>query len=175
MGFSKQEYWSGLPCPPPEDLTQGSNPSSCGSCLTDSSLPLSHRRSPFLNRTCFNYYLIEFLWISTDDGWVIKPGPLCSLNLQRICKSEILLSEIILPDLSLFLCGFLGLNCHFLLFSSLDNRNSPDLKKALRWILLTKRTTLPRNVFLSSSQMSQRHFIPESQICEPKAMRPILG
>ena len=20
MGFSKQEYWSGLPCPPPEDL-----------------------------------------------------------------------------------------------------------------------------------------------------------
>lgn len=91
------------------------------------------------------------------------------LDPQRICKSEILLSEIILPDLSLFLCGFLGLNCHFLLFSSLDNRNSPDLKKALRWILLTKRTTLPRNVFLSSSQMSQRHFIPEAQICEPKA------
>jgi len=20
MGFSKKEYWSGLPCPPPEDL-----------------------------------------------------------------------------------------------------------------------------------------------------------
>ena len=20
MGFSRQEYWSGLPCPPPEDL-----------------------------------------------------------------------------------------------------------------------------------------------------------
>ena len=28
MGFSRQEYWSGLPCPPPADLlTQGSNPS----------------------------------------------------------------------------------------------------------------------------------------------------
>ena len=27
MGFSRQEYWSGLPCPPPGDLlTQGSNP-----------------------------------------------------------------------------------------------------------------------------------------------------
>ena len=26
MGFSRQEYWSGLPCPPPGDLpTQGSN------------------------------------------------------------------------------------------------------------------------------------------------------
>ena len=27
VGFSRQEYWSGLPCPPPGDLpTQGSNP-----------------------------------------------------------------------------------------------------------------------------------------------------
>ena len=27
MGFSRQEYWSGLPFPPPGDLlTQGSNP-----------------------------------------------------------------------------------------------------------------------------------------------------
>ena len=25
MGFSRQEYWSGLPCPPPGDLTHGSN------------------------------------------------------------------------------------------------------------------------------------------------------
>ena len=27
MGFSRQEYWSGLPCPPPGEifLTQGSN------------------------------------------------------------------------------------------------------------------------------------------------------
>ena len=24
-GFSRQEYWSGLPCPPPGDPTQGSN------------------------------------------------------------------------------------------------------------------------------------------------------
>ena len=29
MGFSRQEYWSGLPCPPPGDLlTQGLNPES---------------------------------------------------------------------------------------------------------------------------------------------------
>ena len=27
MGFSRQEYWSGLPCPPPEDLPHpGSEP-----------------------------------------------------------------------------------------------------------------------------------------------------
>ena len=48
----------------------------------------SYQRSPFLNRTCFDYYLIEFLWISTDDGWVIKPGPLCSLNLAWILKGS---------------------------------------------------------------------------------------
>ena len=27
MGFSRQEYWSGLPCPPPGDLPKGLNPS----------------------------------------------------------------------------------------------------------------------------------------------------
>ena len=41
-GFSRQEYWSGLPCPPPGDLPdQGSNP--CLLCLLHwqaSSLPL---------------------------------------------------------------------------------------------------------------------------------------
>ena len=26
MGFSRQEYWSGLPCPPPEDLPEVLNP-----------------------------------------------------------------------------------------------------------------------------------------------------
>ena len=30
MGFSRQEYWSGLPCPPPGDLADpGSNPCLC--------------------------------------------------------------------------------------------------------------------------------------------------
>ena len=45
MGFSRQEYWSGLPCPPPGIfLTQGSNPSLlCLLCLLHrqvGSLPL---------------------------------------------------------------------------------------------------------------------------------------
>ena len=33
MGSSRQEYWSGLPCPPPRDLPDpGIEPVSCGSC-----------------------------------------------------------------------------------------------------------------------------------------------
>ena len=31
MGFSRQEYWSGLPCPPPGDLSDpGTEPESLG-------------------------------------------------------------------------------------------------------------------------------------------------
>ena len=44
MGFSKQGYWSGLPCPPPGDLTDpGIEPGSPESpALQADSLPLSH-------------------------------------------------------------------------------------------------------------------------------------
>ena len=43
MGFSRQEYWSGLPCPPPGDLpSPGIKPMSPASpALKADSLPLS--------------------------------------------------------------------------------------------------------------------------------------
>ena len=42
MGFSRQEYWSGLPCPPPGDLPHpGIEPPS--PALQADSSPLSHR------------------------------------------------------------------------------------------------------------------------------------
>ena len=41
MGFSRQEYWSGLPCPPPGDLP---DPGVKPTLLVDS-LPLSHRET----------------------------------------------------------------------------------------------------------------------------------
>ena len=48
MGVSQQEHWSGLPCPPPEDLpspeTEPIYPTS--PALQSDSLPLSHGRSP---------------------------------------------------------------------------------------------------------------------------------
>ena len=49
MGFSQQEYWSGLPCPPPGDLHDpGIEPvSSVSPALQVDSLPLSHRGSPW--------------------------------------------------------------------------------------------------------------------------------
>ena len=45
MGFSRQEYWNGLPCPPPEDLPYpGIKPAA--PALQADSLPLSHQGSP---------------------------------------------------------------------------------------------------------------------------------
>ena len=48
MGFSRQEYLSGLPCPPPGDLPDpGIEPASLVSpALQADSLPLSHQGSP---------------------------------------------------------------------------------------------------------------------------------
>ena len=45
MGFSRQEYWSGLPCPPPGNLPDpGIEPTS--PALQVDFLSLSHRESP---------------------------------------------------------------------------------------------------------------------------------
>ena len=51
MGFSRLEYWSGLPCPPPGDLPDpGIEPmSSVFPALQADSLLLSQWGSPFLN------------------------------------------------------------------------------------------------------------------------------
>ena len=48
MGLSRQEYWSGLPCPPPGDLPDpGIKPTSPTSpALQVDSLPLSHQGTP---------------------------------------------------------------------------------------------------------------------------------
>ena len=50
--FSRQEYWSGLPCPPPGDLPDpGTEPmSSVAPALQADSLLLSHWESPTLVR-----------------------------------------------------------------------------------------------------------------------------
>ena len=49
MGFFRQEYWSGLPCPPPGDLPDpGIKPESPESTeLEVDSLLLSHRGNPY--------------------------------------------------------------------------------------------------------------------------------
>ena len=53
MGFSRQEYWSGLPCPPPGDLPNlGMEPGS--PALEADSLLTEHQGSP--NNNKYNNY-----------------------------------------------------------------------------------------------------------------------
>ena len=53
MGFSRQEYWSGLPFPPPRDLPDpGIKPElHVSSALQADSSPLSHQGSPIYHYT----------------------------------------------------------------------------------------------------------------------------
>ena len=66
MGFSRQEYWSGLPCPPPGDLPDpGVKPSS--PALQVDSLPLSHRESPQNIVTDIQDYILESVFLATQN------------------------------------------------------------------------------------------------------------
>ena len=58
VGFSRQEYWSGLPSPPPGDFpNQGFEPTSpVAPALQADSLPLSHQGSPLRSWWSLNIY-----------------------------------------------------------------------------------------------------------------------
>ena len=64
MGFSRQEYWSWLPLPPPEDLpNSGNEPRSRP--LQAHFLPLSHQGSPY---TC--YYFCQSYGFPRSHVWM---------------------------------------------------------------------------------------------------------
>ena len=81
--FSRQEHWSGLPCPPPGDLpSSGIKPmeSSVSSASQGDSLPLSHRGGPqtyplpYINQTASGSLLCDpgsSNWVLCDnlEGW----------------------------------------------------------------------------------------------------------
>ena len=80
MGFSRQEYWSGLPFPPPGDLPNTGNdpaspvPPALAHWQADS-LPLSHQGSPLpleiesqmAGSSGWNYWWFVNLWL--NDIW----------------------------------------------------------------------------------------------------------
>ena len=61
MGFSRQEHWSGLPCPPPEDLP---NPRTepVFSALAGDSLPWAIREA--LSFQYFHFLSMSFIFLS---------------------------------------------------------------------------------------------------------------
>ena len=82
VGFSRQEYWSGLPCPPPGDLPDTGIelifPAS-PALQEMNSLPLSHRESQV-------WYLLLVILYKTKHSQVlcyykpVRPSPECHAN-----------------------------------------------------------------------------------------------
>ena len=82
MGFSRQEYWSGLPCPPPGDLPNpGIKPvTPAAPVLQADSLQLSHQGSPLLG-----YIIVYFAFISWWMFGLLHLWLLCINAAMNIC------------------------------------------------------------------------------------------
>ena len=109
-GFSRQEYWSGLPRPPPGDLpNQGSNPhlqaSSIGRRIL---LPLSHHGSPLYPRISYQFSSIQLL---SRDRLPAGPWTAAHQASQSITNFQSLLklksTELVMPSNHLVLCRLL--------------------------------------------------------------------
>ena len=73
MGFSRQEYWSGWPFPPPEDppnpgIEPGFPTLQADSLLLSPPLPLSHQGSPLGRKWTFWEYELD------SPRFIAKPG-----------------------------------------------------------------------------------------------------
>jgi len=71
MGFFRQEYWSGLPCLPPEDLPDPGIEYTSPDLQMDS-LALGHWGSPKGNITTFNSGIT---WFTTHNSPTQNTGP----------------------------------------------------------------------------------------------------
>ena len=75
MGFSRQEYWSRLPCPPPGDLPNpGMEPTSPESpALQVDSLPLCHQGSlSFYGYILFLFFRFKKMFLSLGFPWFLR-------------------------------------------------------------------------------------------------------
>ena len=111
MGFSKQEYWSGLPCPPPGDLPDpGIEPMSLTSpALAGGFFTVGTTRSPashvytwivHLGSSCFSFWKVksagvETTWSFPFQGqrgllWRVGPGSWLLSSLLQVAESSLL-------------------------------------------------------------------------------------
>ena len=75
LGFSREEYWSGLPCLPPRDLPEAAiePPSPASPALQVDSLLLSHWGSPsYVQSMCQFLSFLMFIYLAT-------PGLRCGM------------------------------------------------------------------------------------------------
>ena len=91
MGFSRHEYWSGLPCPPPGDLPDPriEPMSPAALALQVDSLPLSHRGSQALSNIPWEAKLPR-----VENPWA-RQGSVCRSNpaLPHVFINKVLLAH----------------------------------------------------------------------------------
>ena len=104
MGFSRQKYWSGLPCPPPGDLPNtGIKPTSPVSpALQVDSLPTEPLGKPLLQHCfCFMFWLFDYEACEILGPWPgIEPTP-------PVLEDKVLTTGLPGKSLSVFLKGIL--------------------------------------------------------------------
>ena len=80
MGFSRQDYQSGLPFPPPGDLTepQDQTRDSCISCITGTSLPTEPPGMPVKSLKCAHCTQVSFFFFlsENDTSTIIYIAPI---------------------------------------------------------------------------------------------------
>ena len=81
MGVFRQEYWSGLPCPPPGDLPDP------GIEHTSPLCPLAPPGKPFL-KLCIMYKNDEDYHLVMDGGLISTGGRLFLCYVSLYCKCE---------------------------------------------------------------------------------------
>ena len=89
MGFSRQEYWSGLLCPPPGNLP---DPEPQFHALQVDSLPLSHWGNTGFSCTLLKPILRDKSWLERKGGFIQEANNLGRSRLMSKANSEILLT-----------------------------------------------------------------------------------
>ena len=127
-GFSRQEYWSGMPFPSPGDLPDpGSKPRS-PALQTDFFYHLSHQ--------CFKMYWLSWTCVWASSGswwWTGKPGVLQSMGSQRVRHSWV--TELNWGWVwTLFMLHFLYIDCKRVLDSGYEDEIcTNNLLRAHQW------------------------------------------
>ena len=91
MGFSRQEYWSGLPCPPPWNLSNpGTEPTSlCHLLWQSGSLPLAPPGTPKYTYSYDNImYVIKYLLSLYIVAWILCMIPSVISIISRLKNSS---------------------------------------------------------------------------------------
>ena len=94
MAFSRQEYWSGLPCPPPENLPNpGIEPTSvCLLCCQAGSLPLVPPGKPLSLSLYIYIYIHTYICVCVYNLYLFI------IHIFKICIKSFVLYTIIYTD-----------------------------------------------------------------------------